>query len=608
MQFNLLRADWKTIQVFTQQAWMRHIFESEIDRPGWRFMPEIDLDTTRRIFAEVPEEKQLIAMYSLTGAYMMAGQTRHFTDSDGFYQFCQEEDSDEHRLLHCSHFQHVRSKHSNIVKWLTEHDPCYLRLPIVPKSPDWEADLWIQHQLPGPTYVMPVLAQLEQHPSDQVHTFYTDGSCMHATKPGYRIAGFAAVWHPPCEDHERIHVAQTCLRTQQLADTFQVLATGPCVGRQSVPRAELQAVLCIAQLELHAEVYTDSQYVIDIIDKLGYVCDYAAFHKWGNFDLLQSMWSSLQSGTLRLHKVKAHAWQTQGVDPIVTFHRMGNEQADRAAKSATQSAAQIFLPAISVQQHDEDQNTMREQLLFRYDMHLARAHRQLLMEPAQVDGHRSADFQRQQLMDWQIGQRRTFDWPEDMQSVFDASLWGSQHTAYIHAWWTMLDWDQSERPDDPGISWFELAVNFQIVTQRGLAINESPEQSFTPRYLILQDIDVPYTQQVFAFERTISQLHRLAGVPLPAKRQRHCKSTRILGLAHGKNGLCVRPGMPRQRETIAAIVQHFGQLPYGRMPSQPELPTLTSLVTIPVSRIDTEDMASGWLTRHARFRNHRRRR
>lgn len=268
-EFNLLTDDWKTIQDFITQAWMKHIFEAEIDRPGWRHMPEIDLQATRQVFANQPPSHQLIAMYSTSGAYMMAGQTRHFTDSDGLCVFCQTPDSEQHRLLECVHFQHVRASHTEIVTWLEEHNICYTRLPFVPKTQHWENDLWLQHQMPGPSYVQEVLDQIEQFPSDDWQTFYTDGSCLHPNLPSYRTAGFAAVWHPPSTDEQKRDMASHHLQQHTLPPSFQVFATGPCVGRQTISRAELQVIIAIADLELNSDIHTDSQYAIDATHRLG---------------------------------------------------------------------------------------------------------------------------------------------------------------------------------------------------------------------------------------------------------------------------------------------------------------------------------------------------
>eukprot|EP00438_Fugacium_kawagutii_P008305 Skav206328 [mRNA] locus=scaffold1420:236801:240265:+ [translate_table: standard] len=600
---DLLQADWQTIVAFITQYWMKHIFQSEIDRPGWRHIPEIDLHATREVLASQPTARQLIAMYALTGAYMMAGQTRHFTDSDGLCTFCGELDSEEHRLLHCVHFNHVRSRHQPIVDWLLESDSCHTLLPFVPKTPHWEHDFWLETQLPDVTYVMEVLAQIETFPGDQQHFFYTDGSCLHPQHIGYRVAGFAAVWHPPCTPEEACHIAQQHLAKHTLPDSFLVVGTGPCVGRQTVARAELQAVIGIAQLELRALVHTDSQYVIDATDRLGYICDIAAAHKWANFDNLQALWYALQTGTLALKKVKAHAW-TEQTEPLTTFHRMGNAQADCAAGHVVKQAAQVSFRETTLEQHQDFKQKMHDQLQLRFDLHLARSQRQQETHPAQVDGYRSADTQRTALVTWEVGRQWDQHWPANMQHIYDSCLWGTQHVQSIHQWWTMLQWGDTDPALDPGISWYELAVNYQLVSQQGLAINAAgPHEAFFPRKLHFHDLDIPYTYQVFSFERTVSQLFRLAGQSLPAHRRKHCRSTRILGLAHGKAGLACRPWLPRQEETINIILRHFSQLQYGSMPGRPDIPVMDPMFRTPESDRDVSDLATGWTDRHCRFRH-----
>ena len=118
-------------------------------------------------------------------------------------------------------------------------------------------------------------------------------------------------------------------QTGKIPTSFQVLGASSCQGQQTIPRAEMQAVLTLIQ---QVETAPDSSYVVSQVEKLGLLLDKFKYHKFPNFDLLSKLWDRLQIGDFTVGKVKAHDINLSKDDAYVTFCKLGNQVADGVAK------------------------------------------------------------------------------------------------------------------------------------------------------------------------------------------------------------------------------------------------------------------------------------
>lgn len=167
---------------------------------------------------------------------------------------------------------------------------------------------------------------------------------------------------------------------------------------------------------------------------------------------------------------------------------------------------------------------MLKQLEFRYDLHDARSRQTQIQQRTRAETT-SDDEPRTRLRRWTIQGGYTITW-EDEENLCKSCLWGTQYAKTLCRWWSMLTWPDHPAEGGPGISWYELATNFLLVTQFPISINAAPAgQQFQPRTLRWHELDVPFSQQVFAFERAISQLHNMSCKQLPHPRKKHCPST-----------------------------------------------------------------------------------
>ena len=96
-------------------------------------------------------------------------------------------------------------------------------------------------------------------------------------------------------------------------------------GAQGIYRAELFAITYICERFQHASIYTDSQSALHTLAKIQSCTSLAVLEGLPEFDLVQRLWLSLQTGTRHFYKVTAHAEDEVGLDPLTRYHRPGQQ-------------------------------------------------------------------------------------------------------------------------------------------------------------------------------------------------------------------------------------------------------------------------------------------
>lgn len=315
--FSLMNDAMPTIEKFLEQSWMRHIMQAGILRPAWRNFPPIDRKTTLSIFSSIPERQKRIGSYHLTGSCMMNDQKRHFTDLTEQCQLCGQPDSETHRLLECFETSAVRQNFPELINFLQDHDECNHHLPVVWETPNWEFDWLFFQTRPALQIDRETLETMQRASMTGTKVLiFTDGSCNKMDNLGKQIAASAIVCHAGCSEEDKKIIVERYNQTKIIPSTYKVIGVGECNGEQTIPRAELQAVIAIASCNVPCEIYTDSQYVVDLANKLRQYPDLAAFHKCRNFDNVAIFWKQLREGNFTLHKVKAgiHTLQMRILD------------------------------------------------------------------------------------------------------------------------------------------------------------------------------------------------------------------------------------------------------------------------------------------------------
>jgi ribonuclease HI len=572
---HITNSNWEDIQAAAEYAWMQHVALSISNRKGMSCIPVPHRPRTRAALLTVEQAMQTTVAIEMTAGFMTNNQKNHFDEEQPLTcEFCQDLDTKAHRLLACPATSAARFPHADVIEALEEHDHIHVLLPIAYHDPEIAFHQFLLNQLPEPQVFKPNFSP---------HWIFTDGSSKHPTDIDTRWASFAVVF--PHMDLATLSMSQLRNPAWLLEHAFTTAAVSHVKGRQTMPRAELMAAVLAQELEHQRTVVTDSQYVIDAHHKVREAIDIKLLHTHANYDLLKRLHALVQKGiSIPVQKVKAH----QPLDPQHQefWLRIGNAVADLAAQTAnSQLATPVITQLIKLGKEQRQMDAfLKDQLSLRSDLAQFRA--KLQQDEIQ---HLSPEQKLDQLLTWNIPDEEAMRYtiPEDLYYVVHASRWGTGYSQTLLDWLQTLRWPISNEYTCPpvGVSWFELAVNYMIVTQRSIPVNTA--QGGPTVYKNNEDdegFDVSafdFTSVVNSFRDSITHLAYLTQIPIhpPVKA---CKVTSIciLGSGHCKQGLPLRPTMYRQQATLDTILQYLRcednqtKPQYWRYPVVPELPKL----------------------------------
>ena len=605
LNLHLIDSPLDSLMRCAQHAWMKNVSQFCLNRPEWRNLPTIDRTATVKIFMNLPQHQQNVVARFLTGSFMEPKQKEHVREGPVTCEICEkEEDSLHHRLVSCPNTEYIRQEHPLVIEFLETHDPCHLHLPVVYQDDWYDFNTWFFHQDWQQEVNISVLRQIQQENARNIRSnIYSDGSCRNPTAPSFRRASFALVFHPHLENHQCEQVVMKFQELPTTPTTFQVLATGPCTNFQSIPRAELLAAMTLLQQEVTTTLHTDSQYVVDICEKLGYILDIAQMQSWANFDILKNIWNNLQQGRTQIAKVRAHSLSAVDPPTMETFHKIGNQAADEAAKAALIHLDRIAPMHLNYQEHRNFLLMVNTQMQFRFHIQVARAkclqQKEHCTNPQTYNTYQD-NLDRLFTLHYEDGFQYSFD--DTDFSCVENSLWGTTFSHRILKWLSLLVWPREPtKPGGTGITWYELAVNFQTVMQCGLVVNVGTTgNDFLPKQLSFPSHEIPFSREVAAFERAVTTIARLLHKDVLPCRRQLSSSLRLLGATHGKQGLIDRPQLP-------AIRTHFTQHRGVTVDQPPNIPNLEPYAVYEEHPTDVADRQS-WKTRIQKYNKSRRRR
>ena len=239
---------------------------------------------------------------------------------------CGEFDTKHHRLCTCKAMTDVRQDHAEIVTQVQHHYPWWAYL-LAASEPE---DAPFLRLVCGSRSLPPLVAP----PQVSRNVFiFTDGA-HNGTCPEARLTYWSVVH---CHNVRDLYDLQgwDSLPLQDKVAGFRVVAQGCTPRAQTVPRAEVAAVVWAANWALqdehvHAIIFTDSQYAID---QWGQAQSGIMLGQCGSTDLMQHF---PVSPRIELRKAKAHnaAGREPSADVFLRWSTMGNEVADAAARMA----------------------------------------------------------------------------------------------------------------------------------------------------------------------------------------------------------------------------------------------------------------------------------
>eukprot|EP00435_Cladocopium_sp_Y103_P020001 s186_g4.t2 len=533
-------------------------------------------------------EQKLIAL-NITGGFQTNAVKNRWDESVLVKcAFCDETDSRGHRLTSCIATEKIRKEHPNAVHIFAVEKPDWQYLPLTSHSDEYET-----FQMMIASLRLPDPVGFEGAPCSH-HVYYTDGGCMFPDKAACRISSWSVVRdYADSEDHAR--ALTSVAKSRQLAcPLLRCLQIGITEGRQTISRGELTAIIMACESAAtddtmqHTDIFTDSQYAVNVIHFLEQTNVLRWGYKVANFDLVLRLSKVWNSSIFRVHKVKSHQdWVSiQHLDDC--RKAMGNFVADKMATLSLQRCPKQLLQMANGIQKIKKQEEMCLETTFRYLVDLNKERRRIESEglgavpqAASADNSRSlmADSAVQVLQDLHFEPSVVVDIGDFDASLLGGSLQGVNLAWYIIKWAMTLRWPAHDAQFDPtvqpgmsiswGISWFELYINFLLCTSQYLPVRISGSLEhvvfadyFSDEAKIQPSEKRSAVAQCTSFQMAFSCVESLLQKRLiPEYIQKGGKSLQRLGYTGQIATLKSRPLMMRQAETMMVCFQYVQAQP-----------------------------------------------
>ena len=579
---HILYASLETIMLATEQAWMQNLTTMAYTKKGQQNGPPINRMHTLRLLQKFSNYDKKLILREIAGSRMDEHQKSTFVpENEGLCLCCGKPDSVAHRVLQCDATEHIRIAFPAVMDHLRDFDTIHTHLPVIFMHPDWDFDRFLHFNAPPPEILM--------FSGDRRNiSLYTDGSCQFP-ELNTRWTSYSVV--QPDADEQTILDSSHLPIDQICEQCYKVVALAQGNGPQSIPRAELQALITAFTYNIQARVVSDSAYALDVLDKVSKADDVYQLQSLPNYDLIQELFSLVRSTprTLIGIKVKAHESFTSQ-DRQLTLDRIGNAVADYAAKTAGKKLG-LQLVDWRTNRCKEDLHMMSiRQQHYRMLLALVRErqrqqqrndHQQTTMEVVNVR-HNFLDS----MATLQLSEFQQFSSPDNMQDIVRASRFGQLPSKLVLEYLQMLKWPMAQPKDEVplGISWLELYYNFQLVTGISIPVNVS-ETVGTEKLVWMDEQQIfttdnfPYHRYVQYFRLCVEHLQKYSkGRLWPMVSRRKTKSLHVLGCQGFRNGFIQRPQLPYQEETVLGLRTYMLAIPnrteFIDHPVRPRLPPL----------------------------------
>ena len=557
------------------EFWWTDVVHSRIcHRKGFDFEQKLSRRILLRCFSSLSQSDQAFAAQYITGSFQTE-QAKMFWDktNTGLCPLCGKIDNHVHRVFECEPLGDIRLSHQHAVSLMKNTFKDWPWAPLPFRHPD---EHYVKIVLENRKMPEPFQPEL---PADGVFTFYTDGSAHSSNQPFARHAAFAAI-----QDMYG-SAFSPCLLTSPLRlehTKFWIVSLAFCPGIQSVPRAELAAVVQVAMSmnqffpDQACTIFTDAQYVINVVKNWSKPNPFEKFHKVNNQDLIEMLQKFWLPDKYSLVKVAAHKKVFEQFDTDAMRSTAGNCAADEAAKKARDREASDVKQALFRILEWDKKHGHDYMCVLRYLSELSRKRLQLMPtkklsnDTSPNDGANEMDHAPQGAFDtlstWAPeGPYQSVEMGGVSDEILQAMSGGSQFAWAVWCWLSKILWIQSDEPHtksdtDFGITWVELLFNFQIVT--GVSVPVFVEQhniittwvwpgSDTAALLPLKLKCV--AAQIPILEGCIRQLQTLTGKRLTWGPRGKPPSLWHMGFFQRKNGFLRRPIIPCAYETMVHL-------------------------------------------------------
>lgn len=263
-------------------------------------------------------------------------------------------------------------------------------------------------------------------------------------------------------------------------------------------------------------------------------------------------------------------------DPLV--NTLGNDAAYKIAKHATRN-----LPAyIQLQQRSKDVQLDQHILNAQYESRTALVHmRSHLFSLDTSQAMWTSESTAQDFISHAVPLPLRFEVSDDVRQYLHCSRYGTEFSDLVSCWILSLRWPTQPEPTTPqlpiGVTWFELAVNFLITTQRAIPIVVGNRYIDVDRDILWDRSQCNVHQWANSLPHSVRHLEFILQQPLmPPSSLQHVATLYKLGSGIYKQSLSRRPEMRLQTETVRCVQTYLREQMYrgkARFTGIPQYPT-----------------------------------
>eukprot|EP00438_Fugacium_kawagutii_P018143 Skav231606 [mRNA] locus=scaffold232:492039:496256:+ [translate_table: standard] len=511
--------------------------------------------------SEDAREAAIICKLRTLGA-LFATQQEHWEGHEewitGNCPLCGKPDNRQHIPFQCHGVLDLRREHSRTLERITQEYPHSCFLPVVHKHPK-QSILSHLHYMRE----MPQCFNLDEFsfPCGVTPTFYTDGSAAFPALGG-QLAAWAIVLDLCHSDDQRRQSVAALSDMKLTPPTLHPIQISLAAGAQTINRAELQAILQIVRATEAANIFTDSAWAMNIFEEVRSNPDPNFYWAREHSDILHELCRLAEIKDLyafNLFKIKSHQVVATIDDPIQVYHVMGNRFADELAKRATtrdQSDLHKFCWEVA------EWYQCQIELVQAVQPFLAKAEIQRLdglqQQTPNPDLAVQEAFTMEHAILWQPTHTYVIPGFEPSDKLLEAFQPCPGALLQVIQWAGTLKWPDEDTISG-GISWYELLVNFLLITQCRIPVmveRKIQHPQFRDFHIHADAVMFPQTvwDCVRFLENSFQYIKRFTGrelVPLAKPLKRWFLS----GYGYQKRigGLPIRPVLPKQLQHIAVL-------------------------------------------------------
>ena len=573
---------------WVRNEWQKEVFQFHCSRASIRHL-QFDMFATRKLIGELQPSHQPSIVLEIAGAFQTEQQKRKWaSDTTGSCVHCGQPDTRFHRLYTCPATADLRAPYAPVLKALQEEGSLIHELPACVADPGAELITLVHARHPEAAILPSARQQLLQLQEEGVRlTFYTDGSLQYPTDTAARFAAYAIVFDLCRDDEHRVQVVDQWRQSGIQPITFTTLAVANTTGDQRIYRSELYALVVICEHFDAATIWTDCQSALQTALKCQEAMTLLPFLGQEDFDLVARLWVQVRKGDFLFFKVAAHVDVTPSMSHAEVYHTWGNRCANAAAIHASwHSMPDLVQECVHLHASREREFGMIRQIYaLHLELHKARA--QLEANNEQLQQHQQM-FRATGLTPFEV--LRNWELPTQWSSpggrvhMLGECAWGLDLSRSLFNWMQLVRWPLGPADDDPGITFYELALSYILHSGYVPPIKRAdahgceflqPVETFES----FEALGISFSELSMTFSIWMTQVRKLHAFTVwPDFEHGTTRSLYRLGATFQSRGIKVRPVIPCQEQVVSLLAIYIRKHPdCTDVPEIPVLPLTASM-------------------------------